>query len=453
MSFPFGSSSLTLDDITRKMRETFEGLADYRKNRNTIYTMIDAALSAFSVFFTQSPSFLEFQRILEESHGTNNATSLFGVHKIPSDNHIRNMLDSVNPNEFRPIFSYIFNGLESAGIIDSYRSVGGTLLLTFDGLEYFSSKAIHCEQCSTRKHLRGTVTYHHTALTPVIVKPGYDKVIPLAPEFVQPQDGAVKQDCELNAAKRWLAVYGKEFSQKRTTILGDDLYCHEPFCVEIIDLGFEFILVCKPSSHSTTYEWLEDFERNGTINEVIHTRWTGKRREIDTYRYVAAVPLRNANDALLVNWCEIVTTDENGKILYRNSFTTTFTINNNNVVEIVQAGRSRWKIENENNNTLKTKGYHFEHNYGHGKQHLSSVLASLIILAFLAHTVMEWMDDKFQLLRKKLPSRKRLFNDIKALTSYLCFESWDALMDFMLKGLDSPISISAFISTPKPETG
>ena len=105
----------------------------------------------------------------------------------------------------------------------------------------------------------------------------------------------------------------------------------------------------------------------------------------------------------------------------------------------------RWKIENENNNTLKTKGYHFEHNFGHGQQHLSSLLASLIILAFLTHTVLEWMDDKYQLLRKKLPSRKRLFNDIRTLTSYLCFETWEALMDFMLKSFDPP--------PPKPKTG
>lgn len=327
--------------------------------------------SAFSVFFTQSPSFLEFQRVLEQSHGTNNASLLFGVHKIPSDNQIRNILDSANPDEVRPVFTFIFNGLEDAGIVDSYRSVGNTLLVAFDGTEYFSSKSIHCEQCSTRKHSNSTVTYHHTALTPAIVKPGCDKVIPLAPEFVQPQDGAAKQDCELNAARRWLEVYGKEFSQRRTTILGDDLYCHEPFCRQLSTLGFEYILVCKPTSHPTTYEWLEDFERNATIKKVIRTRWTGKRHETDTYRYMAGVPLRNADDALMINWCEITTTDENGKILYCNAFATNLTINNDNVVEIVEAGRSCWKIENENNNTLKTKGYHFEHNYGHGKQHLS----------------------------------------------------------------------------------
>ena len=35
--------------------------------------------------------------------------------------------------------------------------------------------------------------------------------------------------------------------------------------------------------------------------------------------------------------------------------------------------RARWKIENETFNTLKNQGYHFEHNYGHGEQHLSVV--------------------------------------------------------------------------------
>ena len=55
------------------------------------------------------------------------------------------------------------------------------------------------------------------------------------------------------------------------------------------------------------------------------------------------------------------------------------------------------------------------------------------------------MDENYQLLRKRLPSRKRLFNDIRTLTCYLCFETWEALMDFMLKSFDP--------STPKPKTG
>jgi len=138
----------------------------------------------------------------------------------------------------------------------------------------------------------------------------------------------------------------------------------------------------------------------------------------------------------MVNWCALTTTDKDGMVLYHNTFITNLAIDDQNVAEVVAAGRCRWKIENENNNTLKTKGYHFEHNYGHGQQHLSSVLASLIILAFLVHTVLEWMDDQYQLLRQKLPSRQRLFDDLRTLTRYLCFESWDDLMTFMRQSFE-----------------
>ena len=61
------------------------------------------------------------------------------------------------------------------------------------------------------------------------------------------------------------------------------------------------------------------------------------------------------------------------------------------------------------------------------------MLATLIMLAYLLHTLLDLMNDKFCLLRQKLPSRKRLFDDMKALTTYLFFESWEHLLDFMLE--------------------
>lgn len=433
MSLPFGSCVLTFDEITTQLRRTFAQFTDPRRGKNTRYTLVDAGLSAFSVFFTQSPSFLDSQRTLEQTQGQSNAQTLFGIHLIPSDNQIRYLLDATDPVQIRPMFSYLFNRLNEVGVIDTYRSVNQTLLIALDGTEYFCSSVIHCPQCSTRTHANGHVTYSHTALTPVIVKPGVDTVIPLAPEFVCPQDGAAKQDCELNAAKRWLATCGSDDRALGVTLLGDDLYAHEPFCQATLDQDMNFILVCKPTSHALTYEWLDFLERGGAVRTVVRQRWTGRRHEIDTYRYAHHLPLRDDDEALMVNWCEVTTTEKNGKILYHNSFITNLALNDQQVVEVVAAGRCRWKIENENNNTLKTKGYHFAHNYGHGQQSLASVLASLIILAFLVHTVLEWMDDHYRLLRQKLPSRQRLFNDLRALTSYFCFNSWDDLMTFMLR--------------------
>ena len=438
MSVPFGPAVLTLDDITQQLRRTFAGFTDPRRGKNTMYTLVDAGLSAFSVFFMQSPSFLEYQRSLEQTRGENNARTLFGTHDIPSDNQIRNLLDATPASALEPMYAYLFNALAQAGVVDAHRSIGHTLLLALDGTAYFSSPTIHCEHCSTRRHANGKVTYVHAAVSPVLVKPGSDQVIALVPEFIRPQDGAQKQDCELTAAKRWLDAHGAYYSRLKTTVLGDDLYCHEPFCRALQSLGLGFILVCKPTSHTTVYEWVADLERRGAVHTLVRTRWTGKRHETDTYRFAQTIPLCDTDTALTVNWCELTTTDTHGNVLYRNAFATTCALDADTVVEVVAAGRSRWKIENENNNILKTKGYHFEHNYGHGQQHLASLLASLIILAFLTHTVLEWMDDRYRLLRHKLPSRQRLFNDIRTLTTYLCFDSWAALTEFMLNSFDQP---------------
>jgi hypothetical protein len=434
MSAPFGLNALTFSDVVKQLRTTFETFADRRTGKNSNYTMTDAGLSAFSVFFMQSPSFLDFQRTMQETQGKNNAQTLFGVFDIPTDNHIRTLLDGVEPAAVYPLFDFVFDGFQRAGVIDAFRTKDKRLLLALDGTDYFSSTKIHCPCCSSKTHSNGKVSYSHTVVTPVLVNPGSDKVIPLAPEFVRPQDGHEKQDCEINASLRWLDSRGSQYAALGTTVLGDDLYCHEPFCRALLAKGFEFILVCKADSHKTLYEWVDDLERNGIVKTVVRTRWTGKRYETNTYRYVSAVPLRNADDALSVNWCEITSRITDGKVLYRNAFATSLAVDDANVAEVVASGRARWKIENENNNTLKTKGYHFEHNFGHGQQFLSSLLATLIILAYLLHTLLDLIDDKFCLLRETLPSRKRLFDDMKALTTYLCFDSWEHLLDFMLEG-------------------
>jgi hypothetical protein len=109
------------------------------------------------------------------------------------------------------------------------------------------------------------------------------------------------------------------------------------------------------------------------------------------------------------------------------------------VVDIVLTGRTRWKVENENNNTLKTKGYNLEHNFGHGKQHLSSFLTTLNILSLLFHTLLELLDQKCRLLRANLPTCKTFFDDLRALTRYLCFDNWEHLLTFMLQGLEVDI--------------
>jgi hypothetical protein len=422
----------SFDEIVLYLRSILNDLPDKRTGKNKRYQMSDAALSAFSVFFTQTPSFLAYQRSMAENKGQNNAQSLFGIHQIPSDNQIRDLLDEVDPRYVFPVFWEIFRLLDNLGYLRQFCSFEDDLLIAMDGTQYFCSNQIHCPHCSTRTFKDGTTQYFHTVVTPVIVCPENTRVIPLVPEFIIPQDGHDKQDCENAAAKRWIQEYGKHFAVRGTTILGDDLYCHQPLCELLLSQQLNFILVCKPDSHKILYEWLEGMP----LNTISFKRYRGKICEIYTYCYVNQIPLRDSSDALLVNWCELTITRSDGSLVYKNSFATNHQISDQNVEAIVSAGRARWKIENENNNTLKTKGYNLEHNFGHGQKYLSSLLATFNILAFLFHTLLHLTDKKYQIIRQHLPTRKTFFDDLRALTRYICFDSWDSLLTFMIQGLE-----------------
>ena len=429
----------TMACLSQRMREAFAQLPDARgRSNNQRYAMTDAALSAFSVFFTQSPSFLDYQTRMQRQAGRNNAQTLFGIHRIPSDNQIRNILDSVPARTLFPLIAHIGDELYRNQYLESYRSINNTLLLAIDGTDFFSSNTIHCDRCSCAQQKNGDMLYRHIVVTPVLVAPGKQQVIALPPEFVHPQDGHDKQDCELAASGRWLSQWGKHYAAWRITLLGDDLYCHQPFCQRTLDANIDFFFTCKPDSHPAVYEWVADFTRTGQIATLTRTRRTGKKHFTDTYRYLNDVPLRDSNDALLVNWCELITTREDGTVQYRNAWAGSHRIDEHNVEPLVKAGRARWKIENENNNTLKTKGYHFEHNFGHGKQHLANLLATMILLAYLMHTCFDWLDAPYRAVRSALPSRATFFEHVRTLLYYLPFDSWDHLLNFMLRKFNAP---------------
>lgn len=155
--------------------------------------------------------------------GRSNAQSLFGVHQMPCDNQIRDLLDGVKPQCVFPVFEEILLLLEQSGELEALRSFGETLLVAMDGVEYFSSHLIHCPECSTQTAKDGTVRYFHGAVTPVMVSPGRSTVVPMVPEFIVPQDGTNKQDCEIAAAKRWLSQHAETYRSMAITVLGDDL--------------------------------------------------------------------------------------------------------------------------------------------------------------------------------------------------------------------------------------
>jgi hypothetical protein len=156
--------------------------------------MADIGLSAFSLFFTQSESFLSYQRSLEEGPKTSNCHTLFGMAKIPTDNHIRSMLDPVHPSHLQSSFDQTIAELLGKGGMKSFQRLDGRALIALDGTEFFCSQKLGCPNCQTRQRANGKIESYHSMLAATLVAPGHNMALPLMPELIVKPDGTAKQE-------------------------------------------------------------------------------------------------------------------------------------------------------------------------------------------------------------------------------------------------------------------
>jgi hypothetical protein len=414
-----------LESLIAQLGEVCAGIPDRRQGtKDGAYRMADIGLSAFSLFFMGSPSFLAHQRSLAEGHGRSNCETLFGISAIPTDNYIRQMLDGAPPAAFDGLFMSALAALAEGDALAPFQRLGGRVLIALDGTEHFRSRKIHCPHCSTRRRADGGIEYFHSFLGASLVAPGHQQVLPLPPEFIAPQDGAEKQDCERNAAKHWLARHGPAVARCRPIYLGDDLFACQPIAAAIQSCGGSFILTCKPASHPTIAEYLDGAE----LEEHRQTVVRPGRRATHLYRWLAAVPLRASADALAVTWFAVEIRDAKGKLTYANSFVTDLPVTAATVAELAACGRARWKIENETFNVLKSDRYHLEHNFGHGKKTLASVLVTFNLLAFACHTVAQLCVLAWRAALAARGARYRFFEHLRTITAYIVFADWPHLL-------------------------
>ena len=345
------------------------------------------------------------------------------------------MLDGASSNHFDPVFSTIIKDIDARGGLEPMRSLGGRVLIALDGSEHFCSRRISCPHCSIRQRSDGKIEYFHSFVGATLVAPGHKTALPLPPEFVRPQDGHKKQDCESVAVRRWLERVGPSVTWLNPVFLGDDLYAKQPICDAVKKAGGSFLFVCKPSSHKTLMDFLTGIE----LDSFTEAKGHGRNKRIHRYRWITDVPLRDGKDALYVNWLEVEITKPDGKATYRSSFVTDLPVSRANVAELVACGRARWKIENETFNVLKTGGYNLEHNFGHGKETLASVLVVLNLLAFAMHAACDLVEEAWKQARTRLGARVRFFEHVRSITAYHLFLSWHSLMRTIITGVPPPM--------------
>jgi hypothetical protein len=372
----------------------------------------------------KQPSLLQFEKVKSsEPIIRRNLRTLYGIDKAPSDTCMRERLDQILPRQLRRAYKKIFAYLQRGKALEQYRYLGGHYIISIDGTGQYCSEKVHCDNCCEKKHRDGSKSYYHHMLGAVLVHPDLRVVIPLAPEPIVKGDGATKNDCERNAAKRLLSDLRREHPHLKVLIVEDGLASNCPHLSLLDSLKMSYVIGVKPGDHAYLFDWRKDLKPRTHIKNDAD----GTKHE---FRYYINVPLNDANHDYRVNVLEYCETQKSGKKQYF-SWVTKLEITPENVHEIMQAGRSRWRIENETFNTLKNQGYNFEHNYGHGYKNLCSAMTMLMMLAFLIDQVQQLCCSVYQKARKHVDTLHALFEKVRVLIEFGSWNSWLGLYRFI----------------------
>jgi hypothetical protein len=438
--------SLNQSSLVNFIRCEAMKIPDSRKSNKEI-SIADAVMSAFAIFSLKIPSLLQFDKNYRKSPNANNLKALFGIERIPSDTQMREILDNIHPDFFKNIYPKILKNLQRQKKLEAYEFMRINnephYLAPFDGSDHFRSQKIHGPCCTKAKLSNNKFNYYHKVLASSIVSPDLKTVIPFAPEEMVNQDGDKKQDSEHKAFRRSFGFFKKAHPRMKIIVCGDSLFASAPMVEVMLKEKMSFILTVKDDLHVYLFDFIKLREERKLV-EILKTEEVigekVKKKIERTYRFVNGVPLnKGSSNDLEVNFVELIekTTwismkGEYHEKINRWCFVTNIRLTKDNIEKIVIGGRTRWKIENEVFNTLKNKGYHFEHNYGHGKKYLSSNFTQIMMLAFLVDQILE-MSDKIFMKVLRLSKKKLYFwSKLKSIYEMFNINSWENYYEIAL---------------------
>jgi len=423
---PKGRKHLSADALFRLVRSGFATIPDARLS-DTEISVTDALMSAFAMFSLKSPSLLAFDK--ERTEG--NLKTIYGIEHVPCDTYMRELLDPLCPEALRPLFKSVFRQLQRGKALEPLAFLEDYYLVALDGTGYFSSKTIHCASCLHKVHRNGSRTYYHQMLGAAILHPDVRAVIPLMPEPIVKQDGTVKNDCERNAAKRFLVKLRQDHPHLKFIVTEDSLSSNAPHIETLHAHGLHYILGVKEGDHTYLFQQVQAAEHSGRVTSYErHDRAAGL---VHRFRFVNDVPLNESNAAIRVNFIEYW--EMGADRVQHFSWVTDLRVSPRNVYHLMRGGRARWKIENETFNTLKNQGYNFEHNYGHGTHNLSVVFAVVMMLAFLVDQTQQLCCTLFRAVWTKMGSKRLLWERMRALFYAYALASMRELLEALFYGL------------------
>jgi hypothetical protein len=288
MAAPFARlrKQLSAPGLLHTIRQSVESIPDHRSTRSEI-SLPDALMSGLAMFGLKYPSLLKFDEAYRTGVIRHNLKTLYGVERAPCDTQLRTILDPLDPVQLRPAFRAVHRELQRHKALAAYEYLDGHYWVAVDGTGQFASSAIGCPECCVKEH-HGQQSYYHQLLGAVIVHPDLNTVLALAPEAITRPDGATKNDCERNAAKRLLRQVREDFPHLKLRVLEDSLASNGPHLELLRELNLRYIISVKEGDHAALFEAVQEQLRLGQCQEWEYTDADGVEHG---YRWVNEVPL------------------------------------------------------------------------------------------------------------------------------------------------------------------
>jgi hypothetical protein len=219
-------------------------------------------------------------------------------------------------------------------------------LVALDGTGQFSSEKLFSDFCMQKISSTGKTTYYLQMLGAAFVHPERREVLPLIPEIISRQDGTAKNDCELNASRRFLTQFRKDHPHLEVVVTQDAISPNGPYIRFLQEMECRFILNVKETDHAHLFSRFDATIKKGQAGELIvdDPEDPGK---VHYFRWTNQLPINASHQDVLINLLEYL--EVSGPVTRRFCWVTDIALGAENVYRIMRAGRARWKIENESN--------------------------------------------------------------------------------------------------------
>jgi len=336
VSLPRQRRHLHFDALVQLARQRFATIPDSRRQPD--FSLPATLMAGLALFSLKDPSLLAFQRRTLD----HNLRSVFGLHGIPSDSQMRVILDDVAPDHIRPFFNDILRELHKAKVLQLFR-FEDCYLVALDGVEYFCSKNVHGPHRMTRHHANGNVSYYHQLLGAAIVHPDFSEVIPLAPEPIQRNDGQTKNDCERNAARRWLKRFRQDHPRLPVIVIEDALSSNAPHIRDLTEAKCHFLLGVKEADHVHLFEQIRQRQETDQYEAIVDDE--AGTEIIRCYLFAEGLSLNESNAEVKVNILQLLEIHAD-QTEHRWSWVTDLVLSESNVRQLAR-GRSSTLADRE----------------------------------------------------------------------------------------------------------